>query len=202
MNRSFRAPEKEMPIHRNLKEKEEELGLFLEMKKREKERLSGDFHSSFDCRIPSLPQERLLLERPFTYDDIASRNGNSNMVRKTGAEEFLNSENDKNDYDWNVGFVRIKKGYIFRLMTPPGTPLFPSLEMESQKTVMNQNGTSKAPISSLKSGLSNNQPEANGRNNLVSRPRAASPALGAGQRRQSGGSGSKPSTPTGSRPAL
>ncbi|GJR62418.1 hypothetical protein Tco_1504580 [Tanacetum coccineum] len=154
-----------MPIHRNLKEKEEELGLFLEMKKREKERLSGDFHSSF-----------------------ASRNGNSNMVRKTGAEEFLNSENDKNDYDW--------------LMTPPGTPLFPSLEMESQKTVKNQNGTSKAPISSLKSGLSNNQPEANGRNNLVSRPRAASPALGAGQRRQSGGSGSKPSTPTGSRPAL
>ncbi|PWA54999.1 proline-rich family protein [Artemisia annua] len=171
MNRSFRAPEKEMPNLRNLREKEEELGLFLEMKKHEKERLS-DFHSS-----------------------VASRNGNSNMVRKTGADEFLNSENDKNDYDW--------------LMTPPGTPLFPSLEMESQKTVMNQNGTSKAHISSLKSRLSSNQQEANGRNNLVSRPRAASPALGAGQRRPSSGgsgsgsgSGSRPTTPTNSRPAL
>ena len=34
-----------MPNLRNLREKEEELGLFLEMKKHEKERLS-DFHTS------------------------------------------------------------------------------------------------------------------------------------------------------------
>lgn len=40
---------------------------------------------------------------------------------------------------------------IFRLLTPPGTPLFPSLEMESQKTVMGQLGTPKARPLALKS---------------------------------------------------
>lgn len=33
--------------------------------------------------------------------------------------------------------------FVFRLLTPPGTPLFPSLEMESQKSVMSQIGTPK-----------------------------------------------------------
>ncbi|KAK9058918.1 hypothetical protein SSX86_023766 [Deinandra increscens subsp. villosa] len=58
-------------------------------------------------------------------------------VRKTGADEFLNSENDKNDYDW--------------LLTPPDTPLFPSLETESQKTVMNPNGAHKPHPTAVKS---------------------------------------------------
>ncbi|KAL8474876.1 hypothetical protein ACS0TY_031335 [Phlomoides rotata] len=58
-------------------------------------------------------------------------------VRKTGADDFLNSENDKNDYDW--------------LLTPPGTPLFSSLEMESQKTIMSQLETPKARPTALKS---------------------------------------------------
>lgn len=39
----------------------------------------------------------------------------------------------------------------FRLLTPPGTPLFPSLEMESQRTVMSQIGTPKALPTALKS---------------------------------------------------
>lgn len=39
----------------------------------------------------------------------------------------------------------------FRLLTPPGTPLFPSLEMESQRTVMSQIGTPKALPTVLKS---------------------------------------------------
>lgn len=43
------------------------------------------------------------------------------------------------------------KTCIFRLLTPPGTPLFPSLEMGSQKTVMNQNGTREANQSAVKS---------------------------------------------------
>ncbi|CAN0909737.1 hypothetical protein LINGRAHAP2_LOCUS25935 [Linum grandiflorum] len=37
------------------------------------------------------------------------------------------------------------------LITPPGTPLFPSLEMESQRTVMSQIGTPKASSTVLKS---------------------------------------------------
>ncbi|KAJ0794923.1 hypothetical protein HanPI659440_Chr04g0144511 [Helianthus annuus] len=40
---------------------------------------------------------------------------------------------------------------ILWLLTPPGTPLFPSLEMGSHKTVMNQNGTHKAHPSAAKS---------------------------------------------------
>lgn len=41
--------------------------------------------------------------------------------------------------------------FVFRLLTPPGTPLFPSLEMESQKTVMSQIGTPKVRPTALKS---------------------------------------------------
>lgn len=43
---------------------------------------------------------------------------------------------------------------VFRLLTPPGTPLFPSLEMESQKTIMSQIGTPKARPTMLKSRVS------------------------------------------------
>lgn len=53
------------------------------------------------------------------------------------------------------GFVsKIRIGFlciVSRLLTPPGTPLFPSLEMESQKTVMSQLGTPKARPTVLKS---------------------------------------------------
>ncbi|KAI3682975.1 hypothetical protein L1987_83398 [Smallanthus sonchifolius] len=35
------------------------------------------------------------------------------------------------------------------LMTSPGTPLFPLLEMGSQKTIMNQNGTHEGHLSTL-----------------------------------------------------
>lgn len=46
-------------------------------------------------------------------------------------------------------------GYcLFRLLTPPGTPLFPSLEMETRKTVMSQLGTSTTRPTSLKSRVS------------------------------------------------
>ncbi|XP_071738641.1 uncharacterized protein [Rutidosis leptorrhynchoides] len=179
MNRSYRAPEKEMPVTAKqrqrqqlngsfrLREKDEELGLFLEMRKREKER-----------------HDLLLHNAEAEFDSsLGSRTGNSHMysiqsattMRRTGADEFLNSENDKNDYDW--------------LLTPPGTPLYPSLEADLQKTVMNQNGGPKGHPSTLKSRLINTQPEAN-RSNLGSRPRPSSSG-GSGS-----GSGSSPSTPT------
>ncbi|KAK3020666.1 hypothetical protein RJ639_046259 [Escallonia herrerae] len=112
-------------------------------------------------------------------------------ARKTVVDDFLNSDNDKNDYDW--------------LLTPPGTPLFPSLEMESQKTVMSQigNGTPKARPTALKSRLANPQPEPAARSNLASRQLPSSPGLNtssAGLRRPSssgGPGGSRPATPTG-----
>lgn len=42
----------------------------------------------------------------------------------------------------------------FRLLTPPGTPLFPSLEMESRKTVMSQFGPPTTRPTALKSRVS------------------------------------------------
>ncbi|KAM0043114.1 hypothetical protein Hdeb2414_s0010g00337481 [Helianthus debilis subsp. tardiflorus] len=187
MNRSFRAPEKGMPAAASVmqrqpqmmgsfrksvvKEKEEELGLFMEMRKREKER-------------------DLLLQN--TEAELDSSIGSFGMpaatpARKTGADKFLDSENDKNDYDW--------------LLTPPGTPLFPSLEMESQKTVRAQAATPKVRPTALKSRLSNSQPEAINRNGMISRQQVPSSGLNTssiGIRRpsSSGGPASRPATPT------
>ncbi|WMV19874.1 hypothetical protein MTR67_013259, partial [Solanum verrucosum] len=39
----------------------------------------------------------------------------------------------------------------FRLLTPPGTPIFPSLEMKSRETMMSQLGTSRAHPTALTS---------------------------------------------------
>lgn len=50
--------------------------------------------------------------------------------------------------------VLIDFSYVFRLLTPPGTPLFPSLEMESRRTIMSQLGTPKARPTALKSRVS------------------------------------------------
>jgi len=95
-------------------EKDEELSLFLEMRRREKE------------------QDNLLLNNnPDEFETpLGSKHGTSPVFnissgappsRKAAPDDFLNSEGDKNDYEW--------------LLTPPGTPLFPSLEMESHRTM-------------------------------------------------------------------
>ncbi|KAK6156123.1 hypothetical protein DH2020_010371 [Rehmannia glutinosa] len=186
MNRSFRAPERgQMGSLRFKDNRDEDLALFREMRKREKERTN-----------------LLLLQNSDEFDAPLGPPGSSPIfnitsgtpapVRKTGADDFLNSDNDKNDYDW--------------LLTPPGTPLFPSLEMESQKTVMSQLGTPKARPTALKSRLANPQPEPAARSNLSSRQPSSSPGLNTssgGLRRpsSSGGPGSRPATPTG-RPTL
>ncbi|CAN6565415.1 unnamed protein product [Malus baccata var. baccata] len=139
MNRSFRAQDSQMQAmikqRQQLrasvrKEKEEELALFLEMKKREKERNDLLLNSSEEFDAP-------LGTKPGTSPIFNISSSTPAPPRKTGADDFLNSENDKNDYDW--------------LLTPPGTPLFPSLEMESHKTVMSQLGTPKACPTALKS---------------------------------------------------
>ncbi|PSS34480.1 SH3 domain-containing protein [Actinidia chinensis var. chinensis] len=188
MNRSFRAQESKMQAVVNqrtsmVKEKEEELALFLEMRKREKER------------------DDLFLQNPEDFDDPLGLKQNtsprfnitsSTTARKTATDNFLNSDNDKNDYDW--------------LLTPPGTPLFPSLEMESQRTVMNLIGSPKARPTALKSRLANTHSEPAARNNLSSRRSASSPGLntsttGVNRPSSSGGPGSRPATPTG-RPTL
>ncbi|XP_049403098.1 uncharacterized serine-rich protein C215.13-like [Solanum stenotomum] len=191
MNRSFRAEEsalrelqQQMGSFRNsvMKEKEEELGLFLEMRRREKERndlllfQNGDeFDAPLESRAGSSPIFNI---------------GSTTNVRKNGTDDFLNADNDKNDYEW--------------LLTPPSTPLFPSLEMESEKSMMSQLGTAKARPTALRSRLANPQLEPSGRSNLASRQPASAAGLNtsnSGLRRPSSSGGSRPSTPTG-RPTL
>ncbi|XP_057980893.1 uncharacterized protein LOC131166395 [Malania oleifera] len=208
MNRSFRAQESQMQAAVRqrqqigslrtsmMKEKEEELALFLDMRRREKERNSLLLHNSeeLDAPVGSKPGTSPIY-------NIAS----AAPAHKNGSDDFLNSDNDKNDYDW--------------LLTPPGTPLFPSLEMESQKTVMSQIGTPKARPIALKSRLANHQLEPTAKSNSLSRQPASSPGLNSSPRQtasspglsssiaatrrpsSSGGPGSRPATPTG-RPTL
>ncbi|KZV23501.1 hypothetical protein F511_33956 [Dorcoceras hygrometricum] len=170
--------------------RDEDLALFREMRKREKERDdllllqdSEDFDAPLGSKTGSSP-----------IFNITSGRVAPAPIFKTGADDFLNSDNDKNDYEW--------------LLTPPGTPLFPSLEMESQKTVVSQLGTPKARPTLLKSRLANPMPEP-ARSNLSSRHLNLSSGLNTssgGLHRPSssssgGGPGSRPSTPNG-RPTL
>ncbi|KAL9275227.1 hypothetical protein AKJ16_DCAP20641 [Drosera capensis] len=91
---------------------------------------------------------------------------------------------------------------VVRLLTPPGTPLFPSLEMESCETYLGEPEAPKVRPTVLKSRLANSQPETATRSNSVSRQPTSSPGLnssGTGLRRplSAGGLGSRPATPTG-----
>uniref|UniRef100_M1AV93 ATP binding protein n=1 Tax=Solanum tuberosum TaxID=4113 RepID=M1AV93_SOLTU len=151
MNRSFRAEEsltgpgqrQRQPLMGSIRSSDEELSLFLEMRRRENDRNNNRF-----------------LQKSDEFDPLGSKSGSSPAfdiasaapMRRTRTDEFLNADNDKTDYDW--------------LLTPPGTPLFPSLEMESRKTMMSQLGTSRAHPTALTSRLTNSLPEATSRSNL------------------------------------
>ncbi|XVF08269.1 hypothetical protein REPUB_Repub06bG0211900 [Reevesia pubescens] len=178
-----------------MKERDEELALFLEMRRREKEKEKNN-------NLLSLHNSEQL-NAPFGYNV----NGNGNVgggspiskivsavpVRKTAADNFLNSENEKSDYDW--------------LLTPPGTPLFPSLEMESQKALVRQIGMSNARPVALKKRLANLPEEPASKSTLAPKQQtqAAGPNSSTINRRPSSSGGpksaSRPATPTG-RPIL
>ncbi|KAL2940628.1 Translation initiation factor IF-2 [Bienertia sinuspersici] len=171
MNRSFRGPESLMPSIRprvpqlkslhssttTTREKEDDLALFLEMRK---------LSESGNSPLFNIP--------PAT------------AARKTGPDDFLNSDGEKNDYDW--------------LLTPPGTPLFPSLDMDSRKAYMDEGEAPKAQPTALRSRAVKCS---TGSNSSVSGLRRPSSAGGSGSRPpSSGGPGSRPpsSGGPGSRP--
>ncbi|CAO2193576.1 unnamed protein product [Urochloa humidicola] len=178
-----------------IKEKDEELALFLEMRRREKERgaaadqllLSGgagagDGMLQLDPQPPAEP-------KPVAYK-VA---GGGFRRAPGGADDFLNADaGDKNDYDW--------------LLTPPGTPLFPSLDVESKRSPVSQVGTPKTRPTSLKSRLSNH-PDPPTRTSLPLRSASSNSLNSAATARRPSSSGgltsnsSRPSTPTG-RPTL
>ncbi|CAL9153025.1 uncharacterized protein LOC135680568 isoform X2 [Musa acuminata AAA Group] len=181
MNRSFRAG---AATGRTVtKEADEELALFLEMRKLEKERNNLLLHGAGELDPP-------LGAKPGTAPifKIAS----SAPARKAGIDDFLNSDSEKNDYDW--------------LLTPPGTPLFPSLDTESKRSPAGSTGTPKARPTVLKSRLANSPDPS--RSTLAPRQPASSSGLNSaiGTRRPSSSGGpthssSRPATPTG-RPTL
>ncbi|XP_066308455.1 flocculation protein FLO11-like [Miscanthus floridulus] len=179
-----------------IKEKDEELALFLEMRRREKERgaaaaaaadqllLSGDVAAGDGMLLldpPPPPAE----PKPAAYK-VA---GGGFRRAPGGGDDFLNADaGDKNDYDW--------------LLTPPGTPLFPSLEVESKRSPVSQAGTPKTRPTALKSRLSNH-PDPPSRTNLPLRTASSNSLNSVATTRRPSSSGglttnsSRPSTPTG-----
>ncbi|KAH0881279.1 hypothetical protein HID58_068673 [Brassica napus] len=113
-------------------DRDEELSMFLEMRRRDKERrgeslLTGSDSTSINGALTT------------------ALSGVSEMVssqryplRRTAAENFLYSENEKSDYDW--------------LLTPPGTPQF---EKESHRSVMEQSDAPSSRPTNLKSRVRN-----------------------------------------------
>ncbi|KAE8696524.1 putative Arginyl-tRNA--protein transferase [Hibiscus syriacus] len=178
-----------------MKERDEELALFLEMRRREKEKEKNN--------LLSLNNSEEQLNLPLGSNVNGNGGGGGSPVakivsalpvRKTAAENFLNSENEKSDYDW--------------LLTPPGTPLFPSLEMESQKTLMSQRGMSNAHPVALKTRLANLPEEPASKKSLALKqqtPSAGVNSSNAVTKRHSSSGGpktaSRTATPTG-RPTL
>ncbi|XP_038882670.1 probable serine/threonine-protein kinase nek3 [Benincasa hispida] len=100
--------------------------------------------------------------------------------RKIRTEDFMDSENEKSDYDW--------------LLTPPGTPLFPSMETESQKNATNKNDMLNSRSTALKPRLVNIQEDCNSVSNITSKH----PNLQSGQLNSSCASNKKPSSKTSS----
>ncbi|XP_039019618.1 mucin-5AC-like [Hibiscus syriacus] len=175
-----------------MKERDEELALFLEMRRREKEKEKNN--------LLSLNNSEEQLNLPLGSNVNGNNGGGGGgspvakivsalPVRKTAAENFLNSENEKSDYDW--------------LLTPPGTPLFPSLEMESQKTLMSQLGMSNARPVALKTRLANLPEEPASKSTLALKQQNPSAGVNSSNttKRPSSSGGPKsairPATPTG-----
>ncbi|KAK2361068.1 cell wall protein RBR3 [Trifolium repens] len=163
-----------------MKERDEELALFLEMRRREKENEKSNL---------------LLLENSdeLEFSNLESNHENSmisKMVssvppKKTVVEEFLSSENDKSDYEW--------------LLTPPDAPLFPTLDKESQISLKSETETRNSRPTALKLRVSNIQTEPNSRSNVVSKNHTAMP--GNGSKRISSSRGPSPATSRSSTPS-
>ncbi|GMP85823.1 hypothetical protein CsSME_00038846 [Camellia sinensis var. sinensis] len=145
MKASVQYRQQERSLGMMMKEKDDDLALFLEMRSRGDERddlllhISDDFDHQLGSEQDSSSISKITSTMP---------------AHRTGADEFLNSENDKTDYDW--------------LLTPPGTPLFPSLEMESQKIVTSQIGISNGHSATQTSMLAKPGPEPASTNNETS----------------------------------
>ncbi|KAK7368464.1 hypothetical protein VNO80_10490 [Phaseolus coccineus] len=106
----------------HLREKDDDLALFSEMQSREKESFllqpSDDLEDSFSTKLRHFSDIKLGISIPGRGE----------------TSELLNADGDKNDYDW--------------LLTPPDTPLFPSLDDEpAEINVVSRGRPRSKPIS-------------------------------------------------------
>ncbi|GAB2280591.1 hypothetical protein Dimus_015221 [Dionaea muscipula] len=112
----------------SLREKDDDLALFSEMHRREQENFllqsSDDFEDVFSMKLKSLPDFKLGITIPVRGE----------------SSDLLNVDGDKNDYDW--------------LLTPPETPLFPSLDDEPAAANPVHNGRPRSrPVSTPRSSM-------------------------------------------------
>ncbi|RVX05971.1 hypothetical protein CK203_018772 [Vitis vinifera] len=161
-----------------MKEKDEELLLFLEMRRREKEKNDSLLLESPDAPFGTCIYSGLVFGGPKPDVSPISKIVSSMPVPQTGPDEFLDSENDRTDYDCYIMEGR-HQGFCMQVTASHTTwyPTFPSLEMESQKTVMNQIEVSNARPATLKSRLPNLQPQPASRSNDAARQPAMSSGL-------------------------
>ncbi|KAL1351851.1 hypothetical protein HN51_015722 [Arachis hypogaea] len=131
-----------------MKERDEELALFLEMRRKEKENEKNNLlflQDSEELDLSNLESNR--------ENSTVSKIVSSVPPRKTGVEEFLNSENDKSDYDW--------------LLSSPDAPLFPTLEKEPHMSVKSEAEIHKTHPTALKPRVSNIQVEPSSRTKSI-----------------------------------
>ncbi|KAM2625351.1 hypothetical protein TB1_032225 [Malus domestica] len=177
----------------NVNDRDEELALFLEMRRREKDK---EKNAGFLLLPPNKNADELDPIAAAVAPPESDNRGGAAVSRTVGAapppqpkirvDEFLNSENEKSDYDW--------------LLTPPATPLFSSLDMEVQKTTTNQSEITNDRASAPKSRLANNQLESASRNKITSKQPTLPSGLNSsssGNRRPSSPATRRSATPTG-----
>ncbi|XP_047057847.1 mucin-5AC-like [Lolium rigidum] len=179
-----------------IREKDEELALFLQMRRRRGQEadllLDGDAAGDDDGLLlldpppppPPHTEPRAPAPAPAGY-----RMGGGFRRAPGGADDFLHSDaGDKNDYDW--------------LLTPPGTPLFPSHEAAPKRSPVSQTGSPKTRQAALKSRLANHA-DPPPRATLPLRTASSNSLNSAATIRRPSSSGgltsnsSRPSTPTG-----
>ncbi|CAM0878586.1 unnamed protein product [Alopecurus aequalis] len=179
-----------------IREKDEELALFLQMRRR-RDHEADLLLSDPDAGDGDGDDGLLLLDPPPPPPPTHAgpkaaapyRMGGGFRRAPGGADDFLHSEaGDKSDYDW--------------LLTPPGTPLFPSHEAAPKRSPVSQTGSPKTRQAALKSRLANH-PDPPSRTALPLRTASSNSLNSAAATRRPSSSGgltsnsSRPSTPTG-----
>lgn len=182
-----------MRDHGHNQEEEEDLALFHDMDKLPNDdrhtlllNTSDEFESRLaNAKLSSSPIYKI------TIPAAANKAGGGGGGRG-GSDDFLIADGEKNDYDW--------------LLTPPGTPLFPSLEMKAQATGLPRGSTMNRPVTALKaSRLSNLHNESSSKivrgslttRQMISSTSNSSTNMASGRSSiHSGPASSRPSTPT------